>query len=412
MPAKSFVDKVGTAPKKAFTSAFLVTNAFVWGFYSFRFLNLVTANAGLSTGLEFVVRGLNFFGIVIAAIFGVYIVYHVKKRVAFLRIWMLTGIALSLVPAVIDVTGVFVLAVFFILVGLYFGFGMPVAFAYFAASTETDSRSRLGGIIFFASFFGVFVLGALGITDLVMNAFLLAAWQVIGFTVTTVVKPAEQELLQSNHVSYSHIFHQRSFLLYLLPWIMFIIINFMAMPLVDQIFPELFQYIELMGTVLACFLALGFGFLADRIGRKRLAVVGFAMLGFGYASLGLFSSNILGWCFFAVADGIAWGAFCIVFVMSIWGDLAQGKDSEKYYAIGFLPFLFSFFMQLLAPYVSLNIPNLAVFSFASVFLFIAVLPLAYAPETLNLKDREFKSYVEKAMHAKLQLEPEIKAAKQ
>jgi exosortase/archaeosortase len=136
------------------------------------------------------------------------------------------------------------------------------------------------------------------------------------------------------------------------------------------------------------------------------------MLGFGYASLGLFSGNIWGWWFFAVADGIAWGVFSIVFVMSVWGDLAHEKSSEKYYAIGFLPFLFSFFMQLLAPYVSLNVPNLAVFSFASVFLFIAVLPLAYAPETLNLKDREFRSYVEKAMQAKLQHEPDVATAKQ
>ena len=40
-----------------------------------------------------------------------------------------------------------------------------------------------------------------------------------------------------------------------------------------------------------------------------------------------------------------------------------------------------------------------VFSFASVFLFLAVLPLIYAPETLPeklMKDRDLKSYVENA----------------
>ncbi len=40
-----------------------------------------------------------------------------------------------------------------------------------------------------------------------------------------------------------------------------------------------------------------------------------------------------------------------------------------------------------------------IFSFASVFLFLAVLPLIYAPETLPeklMKDRDLKSYVEKA----------------
>lgn len=43
--------------------------------------------------------------------------------------------------------------------------------------------------------------------------------------------------------------------------------------------------------------------------------------------------------------------------------------------------------------------TLAIFSFTSLFLFLAVLPLAYAPETLPLqmfKDRELKKYLEKA----------------
>jgi nucleotide-binding universal stress UspA family protein len=41
----------------------------------------------------------------------------------------------------------------------------------------------------------------------------------------------------------------------------------------------------------------------------------------------------------------------------------------------------------------------AVFSFAAFFLFLAVLPLVYAPETLpekTMKDRELKKYIEKA----------------
>ena len=46
-----------------------------------------------------------------------------------------------------------------------------------------------------------------------------------------------------------------------------------------------------------------------------------------------------------------------------------------------------------------DVSKAAVFSFASFFLFLAVLPLMYAPETLpekNIRDRELKIYVEKA----------------
>jgi MFS family permease len=405
MLAKAFTDKIGTAPKTAFTSAVLVANAFIWGFYSFHFLTLVTEKGGLTSNQILAVRGSNFLGIVIAALMAAFLVYHFGKRVIFLRYWMLAGTFLSIVPAAVDITGFFASILFFSAMGVYFGLGMPVAFAYFAASTESENRSRLGGIIFFAAFFGVIIVSAFGITDIMLNALLLAGCQTVGLVITKVVKPQEKEILKKQRVSYGNIISSKPFLLYFIPWIMFIIINFVSLPLVNEIFPDLFQYIEMSGTVLAGILAAVFGFFADYIGRKRLVVAGFALLGFGYASLGLFQ-NIAGWCLFAVADGFAWGAFCAVFVMTIWGDLSQGKSSEKYYAIGFLPFLFSFFLQLIAPYISLSVPNLAIFSFASVFLFIAVLPLAYAPETLNLKDREFKNYLQKAVNIRLKVETE------
>jgi MFS family permease len=187
---------------------------------------------------------------------------------------------------------------------------------------------------------------------------------------------------------------------------MFIIINYTTLPLVNQIFQkdDVFIYFELISSILAGVLAVSFGFFADQIGRKRLVVSGFALLGLGYAILGLFEENVFGWYFYTVVDGIAWGAFYAIFFTTIWGDLAQGRSSEKHYALGFLPFLFSVLLQSTGNYLvgADLVLTSAVFSFASFFLFIAVLPLAYAPETLNIKDREFKSYVQKAINTKLQ----------
>jgi Sec-independent protein translocase protein TatA len=64
-----------------------------------------------------------------------------------------------------------------------------------------------------------------------------------------------------------------------------------------------------------------------------------------------------------------------------------------------MPYLFSNFMRLLLQPILSSIPTAEVFSFASVFLFLAVLPLIYAPETLPeklMKARDLKSYVENA----------------
>jgi ABC-type transport system involved in cytochrome bd biosynthesis fused ATPase/permease subunit len=87
------------------------------------------------------------------------------------------------------------------------------------------------------------------------------------------------------------------------------------------------------------------------------------------------------------------------FFTTIWGDLGQNGEKEKYYVLGGLPYLLSNFLYvLIKPYAS-AIPVAAAFSFASFFLFLAVLPLVYAPETLpekTMKDRELKNYIERA----------------
>ena len=115
---------------------------------------------------------------------------------------------------------------------------------------------------------------------------------------------------------------------------------------------------------------------------------------------------------YIVADGIAWGTFSVIFLLTIWGDIAENKMSDKLYFAGALPYIFSNFMRnLLEPNLSGVNPS-AIFSFASVFLFLAVLPLIYAPETLPekiMKDRDLSTYVSKAMEKvkkETNLEPE------
>jgi hypothetical protein len=68
-----------------------------------------------------------------------------------------------------------------------------------------------------------------------------------------------------------------------------------------------------------------------------------------------------------------------------------------------MPFLLSNLISaLVRPFVEV-VPITASFSLASFFLFLAILPLLYAPETLPekvMKNRELKSYIEKAQKAK------------
>jgi MFS family permease len=346
---------------------------------------------------------MNLGGIVLAAVFG-FVLSKKFSRLRFLRVWLITGIPLSLLPLAIDLSALSYSIGYFFVSGVYFGFGMPVALAYFASATKETNRAKRGGITFLVSFVTVFLLSLLGITDIALNVAVLAACQALVLASVFVIKPPDFAVPQKDG-SFAVVFKNRAFVLYFLPWLMFSMVNYIGEPLVSQIFPNLFQQFMLIENLLAGVVAVVTGFVADRIGRKRLVLTGFVLLGLGYGSLGLFAENLASWWFYTVVDGVSWGIFYTIFLMTIWGDIAKGKNSERFYAIGYLPFLFSIFAEVsIGPAIASIVSHTAIFSFTSLFLFFAILPLTYAPETVSrkiLENRELQEYIKKAQRTKM-----------
>ena len=192
-------------------------------------------------------------------------------------------------------------------------------------------------------------------------------------------------------VSYRSVLLDKPFFLYLIPWIMFCLVNFLEAPVVDAHLGEDFtSFIPIAEYGIGGFVALLGGWFADSVGRKRIVIVGFIMLGIGYASLGFLPGTVLFWYLYIIVDGVAWGIFSLMFYLVIWSELAGKRTKEKYYMLGVLPFLIASYIQVLfTPYAKL-VNFSAAFSLASFFLFIAVLPLLYAPETMPEKKIELK----------------------
>jgi MFS family permease len=398
----AFARIVGTSPRLAAVNVAIVANALIWYFYAFSFLLSVAENPAFAFSSEqkLLIWGPNFLGIALSALASASLINKLNRRVPLILSWMLAGVFLSLMPLVINITAFETLVTYATLVGVYFGAGVPVCLGYFASTTEPAYRSRLSGITFLTIFLGFLTLASLGQDDIIASAIMLAACKGIGVLFLAVLKPNGIKINRDDKTSYSSILRSREFLLYFVPWLMFSIVNYLAIPINAKFFPEdIFELSAILENVFAGIFAVVFGFVADYMGRKRITVMGFSLLGLGYAVLGLFPRNIYGLWFYTVVDGVAWGAFYTLFLLTLWGDLAQEKNSEKYYAVGSLPFLLSNFLRIsLGTYVA-GISETAIFSFASLFLFLAVLPIVYAPETLpekTMKDRELKNYIEKA----------------
>jgi MFS family permease len=235
---------------------------------------------------------------------------------------------------------------------------------------------------------------------------ILAFVRLTGLLIFRFMPGKEEPYKETNKTKYTSILSNKSFILYFIPWLMFTLVNYMTTPILHKIFPNDTFLMILENVVIAMF-AVFSGFIADKWGRKRLTIIGFFMLGIWYAVIGFFYSLFpkdpvylaLGSYIYTAADGIAWGIFYVLFIFTLWGDLEQNRNSDKLYFLGALPYTSSYFMQLLFTTPLSIIPATTIFTFASFFLFLAVLPLVYAPETLPeklMKDRDLKSYVEKA----------------
>jgi MFS family permease len=382
---------------KEFAPAFVVVvNTLVWYIISYVILtSIIGESAPELQGLFFSVY---YIAIALSAIIGAYILPRVERLG--LALWMLFGALVSSSMIFIQSSNELVTLIILVLLGVSVGSGLPSALAYFANRTAIEKRGLLGGIIWSAiGFIILLLLVVVGIFGVTLGLLTLVAWRLSGFVLFLLLD--RKQVISSGHAtpSYRNIL-RRDVLLYLLPWLMFSIVNFIETPLLDNIMgQELTTTLGLIEFVILGIFAIIGGFMADAFGRKRVVITGFVLLGINYALLSVFSGNPISWYVYTFLDGVTWGMFAVVFFMAVWGDLAMDSRKEKYYVLGGLPYLLSGLLPILAqPYILLVQPSMA-FSLASFFLFIAVLPLIYAPETLpekHVKERDLKNYIEKA----------------
>lgn len=395
--------------RRTTTSIILVVNTLAWYFIVFDVLQKMIENASLTTIETVSVFAVNLATAAISALLGGIISSRLNSRVPLLAAWLAIGVSSSLLPLVVTTSNVTTLYLLAFAFGVSLSFGLPSCMAYFADSTEVNNRARAGGFAFLASGITIFLFGlTLDITQFAVTLAFLCIWRASAFIVLPFTNGIRKSIETEQPHSYLEILRQRSFALYIVPWIMFCLVNqtaaSIAMPSLSL---EFVDQLTIISFALNGVSAVISGFFCDKIGRKRIAVLGFIMIGLGYAILGVSGApahNVWVWYAYTFTDGVAWGAFYTIFFFTIWGDMAQGAHSDKHYALGGLPYLLSNFLSFaMGPYIANAFSLYAIFSLASFFLFLAVLPLMYAPETLpekRIRDIELKSYLDQAQKAK------------
>ena len=393
--------KIDIPLKTALGNTIMIVNVYVWYTYASAILRDVIDDMYFTYGEKLTFYTILFLSIVVSTLVGTSFASRLTNRKRFLLVWTFFGAFSSLSLAVLENATIINVVVALSLIGVSFGFGLPTCMAIFADITKEDNRAQFGSIILLLMFLGIFAFGFIMPADLSLSVLVLIIWRLLGLVGILSFGNFLESVETKRGPSIVSLLKDRLLLLYLIPWIVFSLINYLSWPICNRIHGEGFiRFSVLVNGIIAGISALVAGFLADNIGRKRTLVGGFIIFGVGYAVLGIYPFDIYAWYLYTVIDGIAWGIISVIFWFTIWGDLAHGKSSEKYYAIGLLPYALSGFLRItLGPFIASAVSEYAIFSFAAFFLFLAVIPLMYAPETLPeklIRQKELRRYVEKA----------------
>ena len=256
-----------------------------------------------------------------------------RKKISnkrFLWAWTLFGILCTAMTLFFK--GDIFIFIFGPLLGIGMGLGFPYSLSLLAGNTEIEQRGRVAGIMLFETFAFVALAGFvnvqfnLGIIGTVSTLILLKCTSFLGLAIGKISSNAKATDQLPSAPRFRIRETNKTFLMYLLPWILFII----AIVLTDHIvWPSLGQdpqiYNALHGPPYAyvgtAIFAVVTGFVADRVGRKIPIIIGLALLGFSFV---LLNSAVTPETVFIhrMAIGIAFG-FLITTYVVIPGDLVR-----------------------------------------------------------------------------------------
>ena len=384
----------------------LLVNSFSWYYFGQIVIGtLTTEPSGSSLDLLF---GIAFpLSIIISAIAGSIILSKMRETRA-LYGWLFFGVIASLLPALPIGSSFAGSLTMIVILGCSLGSGMPLLLRRFTDSMPVENRGTIGGLTFFM----VTVIAAIAATatrmltpGLLASPLFLSLWRCWSIP-TLRALPARNELQASGRgIPFRGLLDNKAFVLYFVAWLMFSMVDGSEEFVISQYTGPFSNDMAIVEPIIAGFSALIGGILADRTGRKKVVIFGFVSLGIAYAVLGISSQWTISWLLYFVIDGIAIGLLWAMFTIVIWGELAT-RGTEKYYAVGEVPFFLTQIVYLLStPYVT-SVGDMgygSAFSVAAFFLFIAVIPLLYAPETLpekKIQERQLRVYTEEALKLK------------
>lgn len=276
--------------------------------------------------------------------------------------------------------------------GATFGIGYPSCSAFFADSTKIEERARVAGILILIMFF---ILAAIIFTS---SIFEFGLFEFLLFSIllrassygTLLIDPCKRGVYRMK--KWADIIFDKNFLMYLLPWIIFNVAVGLSAS-IEGWLRESTQYLKVfnqgqmlmyIGVSLSAIMS---GFVSDSFGRKKSIIFGLTTLGISYGLLGLATSTTT-YLISKITYGSAWGILMVSYGLTVTADFGSKGSKEKFYALGVtVPLILTILGTTLTEVFGF-LPADIISQFLSMLLFVSVIPLLFAPETLPRKIRK------------------------
>ena len=384
--------------KKFLAVLLLFFPSFTWFFLFDYFLRVNIGSYSTDELLVPIVQLLFFVSIVISAIIGSMLSEKWNRR-GFLKFWIFFSIIITALFAVSQ--GLIFFLILAVLAGASWGLGFPSSLAFLAESTNVGERARVSGILILITFvsiiFAAIVVGMFEL-GLIESIFVYIIVRAMSF-LALLLDPFEGDVHKKSR--WTTVFSTPGLWLFSLSWLMFSVSSgLFGLIELDQVIIDFVasgqgSMYQFLGVVIS---ALFSGFAADRFGRKKVIMFGLITLGISYAFFSI-NNTLETFLLTKIIYGAAFGIIFVVYSLTVIGDLARNYSKEKFYALGVVvPLIVFMFFEALSGGFSLSIDPSLASSILSMILFISVIPLLYAPETLpidKLRSNRLKKYLGK-----------------
>jgi MFS family permease len=327
-----------------------------------------------------------------SAIVGSVISEKMHRR-KFLISWIIIGLisnsALFFIGS-LGSAGFLVLSAF---LGISIGLGFPSCLSYLADCTAVEERSRIAGLSVLLTL--LIAIGSFVVADtlnfgvgLIALLFVIRASSLSTFVLDTCERQKDEKTQ-----TWVQVFTTKNFLLYLIPWLLFSFTGSFIDPIISPVVTTMGLALHYVFWAIFAFLS---GVMADRLGRKQPIVLGLMMLGISFAILSVTITS--GTVFiYNVLSGVAWGFLFTVYI-TVLGDLGQFGSKEKFYAMGaIMPLILTLGFGALTNMFGVIISE-QILALLTIILFLSILPVLRATETLpekKMHSRKIKEHIDK-----------------